>query len=251
MTGVLSIYPASLMRYSNSELRALLQQAFEGAGWADGSNEDAANAVWWLQAHGITWLDQLPQHWPRLDIETTPKPKLIQADAASGILDAGGASILHCGSNAVDLVYANACRENLSTLETRWCHDRSLIIAGLVTLARRGGSSLARWYTKGRLHLASIDAGHEYPLYTQYEAPEPMNTGRGALYLACSRQPDGLDHYHRNKARLDNKYPVVSVRTPDQFERDATLSLTNGIEVAPQSIAIINQLADRVLVKPE
>ncbi len=236
------------MRFSNSELLTLLQHAFEGAGWTDGREEDAAHAVWWLQAHGITWLDQLPDHWERLNPERAPKLKLVQANAASGILDAAGSSLLHSGANAIDLVYANACRESLAMLETRWCLDRHLILPGLVTLARRGGNALARWYASGRLHLASIEAGKDFPLYTQYEAPAPMNTGKGSLYLACSNLREGLDHYHRNKSRLDEQHPVVDQITPDQFAHNARLSLSEGIEVDPATIALLNQSADSLLV---
>ena len=33
----------------------------------------AADSVWWLQAHGISWLDQLPEYWPRLNAEMASK----------------------------------------------------------------------------------------------------------------------------------------------------------------------------------
>lgn len=236
------------MRFSYSELLTLLRRALRSTGCVEGVTEDAANAACWLQAHGIPWLDQLAGRWHRFDSVMTSKPELVERDAANSVLDARSASFLQCGANSLDLVYANACDESLATLEIRHCLDRMLVLANIVTVARRGASAIARWSSENRLHIASIDAGNAYPDYVCYGAS--LGTGSAhTLYVACTRSGHGLDHYHRNKTRLDETYPVLQAKTPGQFRHEAMQSRAQGINVDPAAIKILNDAADRLLVK--
>ena len=237
------------MRLSNNEFLSLLKRAFEGAGWTHGRYEDAAFAVWWIEAHGLNWLTRLADNWPRIDRAATAVPELIQAHAPGSVIDAAGASLLHCGSNSVDLVYANACSEPLATLETRRCVDRILIIPSLTTLATRGANALARWYADDVLHVVTIKSDESFPTYTRYELPESRDIVDSSLFLTCSRNVDGLNHYYRNVSKLAEVYNVLHTLSAEQLGRNANNSKANGIDVSDEAISLLNQAADRVLVE--
>lgn len=237
------------MRLSNSELMSLLKRALEGSGWNNGRFEEAAYAIWWLESRGISWLDDLADVWPRLNRTVVPTPELVKDHTANCVIDASRSSLLHCGPNSVDLAFANACSENLVSVETRHCLDRIMILPGLAVLAKRGASAMARWYSNESLHIASIRAGARYPNYTQYAVPPEQRVNDSSLFLICSLDPDGVNHYCRKMSKLIESHDVVKELLPEHFKLRANESLANGIHVLKESIDILNGAGDRVLVE--
>ncbi|MFK8029695.1 MAG: DUF3726 domain-containing protein [Gammaproteobacteria bacterium] len=236
------------MRLSNSELLSLLKRALEGSGWTQGRYEEPAHAIWWLECHGINWLENLPNIWPRLIQTGPPMTELVSNHGAESVIDAGSASLLHCGPNSVDLSFANACAEDLASVETRNCTDRMLIVAELATLAKRGASALARWYSKATLHVATIEAGGRFPEYTAFETETGDRIDTTSLFLICSREEDGMNHYRHNLSKLTQSNPVRESHTAEQFRQRSAASRANGIEIPDEAIELLTQAGDRVLV---
>ncbi len=237
------------MRLSNSELISLLKRALEGSGWNNGRYEEAAYAIWWLESRGISWLDDLANVWPRLFRSVVPTPELIKDHMANSVIDAGRSSLLHCGPNSIDLAYANACSESLVSVETRHCLDRIMILPGLAVLSKRGASAMARWYSNNLLHIATIRAGSRFPTYTQYAIPEGKRVEDTSLYIICSCDLDGVNHYRRNMSKLNESHNVVKELLPEHFAQRTEDSLADGIHVLRESVDILNKAGDRVLVE--
>ncbi|MEM7081737.1 MAG: DUF3726 domain-containing protein [Pseudomonadota bacterium] len=237
------------MRLSSGEFLALLKRAFEGAGWKHGRYEDAATTTWWLQIHGINWLQYLTERGPRLFESAATVPELLLNTPSRSVLDGMRSSYLHCGAAATDLVYANACIEKLTSVETRNCLDRVMVIPGLVTLARRNASAIARWYSRTCLHVAFIDAGATHPTYQQYLLPPMHESTTQSLFLICSLDNEGVNHYHRSIRSLDQTHTLLRSISPEEFRQTAQTVQTGGIELPAEAINFFNGFGNRVLVE--
>ena len=237
------------MRLSNTELLSLLKRAFEGSGWNHGRYEEAAYAIWWLESCGIRWLDNLADVWPRLVQTVVATPELTKNHTANSVIDAGSTSLLHCGPNSIDLAFANAHSEPLVSVEIRRCLDRIMILPGHAILAKRGATAVARWHSNESLHVASILANAAYPNYTQHAVPREQQVSDSSLFLICSLDNDGVNHYCRNVSKMSDIHDVVKTLLPEDFKQRRDESLANGIHVLEESIDILNDAGDNVLVE--
>ena len=95
--------PDQELRISLNELETRYTRAFEGLGTPAGLARDAARMVAAHDVWGLDGLDALASRLGRLDGARMPTPEVI-GDGPELTLDARGASLLHAGAMAIDLL---------------------------------------------------------------------------------------------------------------------------------------------------
>ena len=238
------------MKMSFTELSALFNRLFEGLGFYIGDYEDAAKMALWLQAHGLLTSGELEKTISNLNDKTYYRLSIDDRSNNKVTVNARGGSILTCGSQAVDMVYCSATKNELGLVELKNCFHRKFIIERLVNCSRRGMNCFAYWRNGNNLeieHGVVIAAGEKYPKYTQRVINNFDVVDGHTLYLGCSRNYSVLENYLLNvlHASPTELYQITS----EYIESLYNANIEEGVTVDSELISCAVEAAKSVLVE--
>ena len=228
------------MRVAHNEFLSLCRKVFEGKGLSLGDYEDCAEAIVWLEMHGMDGVAEL-----QTLLDCSPKgesgPPRFE-DTTLAVLEASDWSRV-CGGLAVDLAYTKALHQGMAMVELVGSPAPRLVIRSLLDCARRGMNALAHWRDKDlRQHLVTVEAGGAYPAYQLLAASEPGSGMAGAspVTIVCSR---GIT------LEASTTTPVLMRLAPEDFAERYRRALVEGIEVDEILWQRLVELSRNVLVE--
>ena len=250
--------PDRELRVSLNELETRYARAFEGLGTPAGLARDAARMVAAHDVWGLDGLDALAPRLDRLDGAAIPQPKVTGGDAELG-LEACGASLLHAGAMAMDLLEtliagtlepeADAAAGDPdrphdpdagSTVHLTGCVDLDFA-AGLAALAAERGLTVVIRARLGATVICATACGGEVALVRGPAKPDGDPADGTVDLIAGPRVAETTSRRRQAELRLTGN--AVQAR-----ERDA---IDQGIAVDPDTWTRVYALGARFLVQDE
>lgn len=230
---------------SHNELLNTVEKAFEAMGFRAGERTEGAEAIAWLERHGLGGVVELTkalEHMPR-----EAKGRLVERYRKGGlrVFSADGQSILNAGGAAVDAVLSMAQHHALATVRIESCHNRALIAGFLTRAAYRNTGVLACWSNQhqSRLHLAWQNGADRFP-YLRIQARPRAATADQSLTLIASRALD-LQPSLSPDTDTSRLIQVVDLETMQQAERR---TLIEGLALSEYTWDRLKRIATGVLV---
>ncbi|MDX1655076.1 MAG: DUF3726 domain-containing protein [Candidatus Competibacteraceae bacterium] len=228
------------MRVAHNEFLNLCRKVFEGQGLSLGDYEDCAEAIVWLEMHGLDGVAELQVLLDHPPLGEVAPPRFEGETLA--VLEGTDWSRV-CGALAVDLAYTKALHRGMAVVELVGSPAPKLVIRSLLDCARRGVNVLARWRdAAAREHLATVEAGESYPAYRLLEAGKSGFGAVGAspITIVCSQ---------RFSLKADDTGPGLIRLTPHDFAGRYRRALAEGIEVEEALWQRLVNLSRNVLVE--
>jgi hypothetical protein len=231
------------MKVSRNEMNAALMRAYEGAAYAIGDYEEAAELTTWLEMCGLGGFADTrfplptPQQLPHIDYESN----------GIAVIDANAASVCQYGSLAAHLACTLANREGLATVHLANCTNPKLILGSLAKIACKGFYLSAYWQQNSVQHGASFDNGSAYPDYWVLTAEESGSAASlSTITILCTRRAGLLANTTRPLSfKPENELQLTSAAILASRYDSA---LNQGIEVDPDQWAELNRAAWPILV---
>ncbi len=231
------------MKVSRNEMNTALQRAYEGAGYAIGDYEDAAELTTWSEMCGLGGFAETEFSLPPPTADTP----LVFEDQGIAVIDAGGGNPCQHGSLAAHLAASMARAWGLATVHLMHCASPKLILGSLARIAVKRFSLCAYWRDGGIQHGASFDSGAAFPDYWTSPDDTKMEPGRlPSVTVLCSIVPALLANAGRQAG--------IKPENEDSQTSSALLSsrydeaLNSGIEVDADQWDALNRAAWPVLV---
>jgi hypothetical protein len=257
--------PDRELRVSLNELETRYARAFEGLGTPAGLARDAARMVAAHDVWGLDGLDALTPRLDRLDGAEIPQPALDGSRAALS-LDARGASLLHAGAMAIDLLETliagtmppdedagpgdpgdpdrphepDPGADAGSTVHLSGCTDVDFA-AGLAALAAERGLTAVMRARLGDTVICATACGGEVALVRGPAKPDGDPADGTVDLIAGPRVAETTSRRRAAELRLSGN--AVQAR-----ERDA---IDQGIAVDPENWQRVYALGARFLVRDE
>lgn len=233
------------MKVSRNEMSAALSRAYEGAGYAIGDYEDAAELTTWSEMCGLGGFAEtgFPPVGP---IEMTAA-RLVFEGQNIAVIDAEGAHVCQHGSLALHLAGSLADKYGMATVHLMNCSSPKLILGGLSRIARKGFYLSAYWQQGGVEHGASFEGGSAFPDYWTVPCSETrVSSELSSITILCGA----------SAALLTNAFKQLTVKPEDgQLAMSTALlasrydaALNDGIEVDAAQWAALNQAIWPILV---
>ncbi len=235
------------MKVTRTELTDTCKRVFEGKGFPLGDYEDCAQAIVWLEMHGVSALSEIQQHTSNWDLPKSQAATILFEDDSLAVIDAYQNGGLLYGNLALDLAYLKALQSGFAVVKLQQAYHQQLIIPNLVTCARRGMNVVAYWRDGSREHLATIQAQQEYPHYCAYELAEPSGDSpeTQTLSILCTANFTLRQQYI---ATLPVKAPALCM-TPDNFTARYQHHNEAGIDIDEAVWAQLVALSKHVMVE--
>lgn len=250
--------PDEELRVSLNELETRYARAFEGLGTPAGLARDAARMVAAHDVWGLGGLDALAPRLERLDGAEIPQPALSGSGPELG-LDACGASLLHTGAMAMDLLETLIAGtippdpgaepgdpdrphdpDAGSTVHLSGCTDVDFA-AGLAALAAERGLTVVIRARVGERVICATACGGEVALVRGPVRPDSDPADGTVDLIAGPRVAETTSRRRAAELRLTGN--AVQAR-----ERDA---IDQGIAVDPDNWKKVYALGARFLVRDE
>ncbi|MES1937251.1 DUF3726 domain-containing protein [Salinisphaera hydrothermalis] len=230
---------------SHNELISTVEKAFEAMGLRPGERTEAAEAIGWLERHGLDGLSELIKALEHMPAEAQGQLEERYRDGGLRVFSAGGQSILCGGGAAIDAALSMACRHGLATVRIDNCHNRALIAGFLPRAAYRKTGVLACWSNRhqSRLHLVWHSGVDRFPTLRVQCRPRASSADQ-SLTLIASRALD----LQPNLPPDSSTHRLLQAADPDTMEAAEKKALKNGLTVSEQTWAKLKQIARGVLV---
>ncbi|MDA3920561.1 MAG: DUF3726 domain-containing protein [Salinisphaera sp.] len=230
---------------SHNELINTVEKAFEAMGLRPGERAEAAEAIGWLERHGLDGIAELVKALDHMPAEAHGQLEERYRDGGLRVFSAGGQSILSAGGVAVDAVLSMARRHGLATVRIENCHNRALIAGFLTRSVYQKTGVLACWSNRhqSRLHLVWHSGLDRFPTLRVQERPRAA-TADQSLTLIASRALD----LQPNLPPDSDTHRLIYAADPDTMQQAETQALTQGLTVSDEAWDRIKHIARGVLV---
>ena len=233
------------MKVSRNELRTALMRAYEGAAYAIGDYEEAAELITWSEMCGLGGLAEA--NFPPAAAQSDHLPRIDYEANGIAVIDAGATDVCQYGSLAANLASTLAIQEGLASVHLTDCTNPKLILGALAKIAGKGFYLSAYWQHNGNRYGASFDGGSEYPEYWVIAADDnSVTTGQSSITILCTQQAGLLANIIRKPVINPNREIIMT--SADALAMQYDSSLNQGIEVDPDQWAALNQAAWPILV---
>jgi hypothetical protein len=233
------------MKVSRNEMNTALMRAFEGATYAIGDYEEAAEMITWSEMCGLGGFTETSFPLPPPQLEQLPQ--LDYEDNGIAVIDARATDVCQYGSLATHLACTLASREGLASVHLTNCSNAKLILAILAKTARKGFHLNVYWKQGGDQHGACFDGGSGYPDYwVSAQAGSDHTDTVSCITILCTQQAGLLANAFRQPIfnREDDLQVTSAALLASRYEQ----ALNQGIEVDPEQWAALNQAAWPILV---
>lgn len=230
---------------SHNELLKTVEKAFEAMGLRPGERAEAAEAIAWLERHGLQGVAELGKALDHMPAEAQGRLVERYRDGALRVFSADGRTILSAGGVAVDVALSMAQRYGLATVRIENCHNRSLIAGFLTRAAHQDTGILAYWSNQhqSRLHLVWHDANHRFPTLRVQARPAAASADQ-SLTLIASRALD----LQPNLPPDTDTHRLIQAADPDTMQQAEERALAEGMALADETWRRLEQIATGVLV---
>ena len=151
------------MKVSRNEMKAALMRAYEGAGYAIGDYEEAAELITWSEMCGLGGFKDAI--FPPPGSQVHQMARIDYENNGIAVIDANAADVCQYGSLAINLACTLANRYGLASVHLTNCTSAKLILGNLANIAGKGFYLSAYWQHNGTRHGASLDNVLAYPDY--------------------------------------------------------------------------------------
>lgn len=230
---------------SHNELLNTVDKALEAMGMRQGERAEAAEAIAWLERHGLDGVAELAKALDHMPHEAHGRLIERYRDGGLRVFSANGQSILCAGRVAIDAALSMAQRYGLATVRIEDCHNRALIAGFCVRAAEQDIGILACWsnHHQSRLHLAWHNATDRFPTLRVQAHPRAAGPDQSitliasrALDLSPNLPPDTDTHW------------LVRAADPQSMEQAEHRALAEGISVSDDTWDKLKRIATGVLV---
>jgi len=233
------------MKVSRNEMNAALMRAYEGAGYAIGDYEEAAEMITWSEMCGLGGFAaaEFPLQAPQAD----QLPRLDYERNGIAVIDAGSSDVCQYGSLAAQLACSLASREGQASVHLVNCRNAKLILSRLAKIAAKGYFLVAYWNQDGVQYGASFDGAAAYPDF--WESTSPVHSGttaQSSVTILCSPRAGVLSNgFQQAGSGFENELQLTPATiVAGHYDR----ALNNGISVDPEQWAALNKAAWPILV---
>lgn len=233
---------------SHNELLNTIEKAFEAMGLRPGERAEAAEAIAWLERHGLDGVAGLVKALEHMPAEADSRLTERYRDGGLRVFSGGGRSILGTGGVAVDAVLSMASRYGLATVRVENCHNRALIAGFLMRAADQHSGILACWSNQhqSQLHLVWQDGARRFPHLRVQARPRAASADQ-SLTLMASRAVDLVPNLPPDTAT----HRLVRAADPADMEQAEQRALSRGIHIADDTWNLLKDIASGVLVDDE
>jgi len=231
------------MKVSRNEMRAALMRAYEGAAYAIGDYEEAAELITWSEMCGLGGFADTC--FPPPASRAQQLPHIDYEGGGIAVIDANAADVCQYGSLAVHLACTLASRHGLASVHLTNCTSAKLILGNLANIAGKGYYLCAYWQQNGSQHGASFDSASSYPDYWVC-ASDDKTPALSSITILCTKQAGLLANTTRQlNFRPDNEFQLTSAAV---LASRYSETLDRGIEVDCAQWTALNQAAWPILV---
>lgn len=230
---------------SHNELINTVEKAFEAMGLRPGERAEAAEAIGWLERHGLDGVSELVKALEHMSAAAQGQLEERYRDGGLRVFSAGGQSILNSGGAAVDAALSMACRYGLATVRVENCHNRALIAGFLTRAAYQNTGVLACWSNQHQSHLHLVwHAGTDrFPTLRVQCRPRASNADQ-SITLIASRALD----LQPNLPPDTDTHRLVQAVDPHHMQQAEKQALAHGLTVPDPTWDRLKQIASGVLV---
>lgn len=234
-----------MMHVSHNELLKTVEKAFEAMGLRPGERAEAAEAIAWLERHGLQGMAALGKALDHVPAEAQGRLIERYREGALRVFAAEGRTILSAGGAAVDVALAMARRYGLATVRIENCHNRSLIAGFLSRATDQSCGLLAYWSNQrqSRLHMVWHDGHRRFPTL-RVQARPAAATADQSLTLIASR---ALDLQPSLPPDTDTHW-LEQAADPDTMQQAEQRAMAHGIALPDDTWNRLRQIAAGVLV---
>lgn len=231
------------MKVSRNEMRAALMRAYEGAAYAIGDYEEAAELITWSEMCGLGGFADTS--FPAKLSPVQQLPCIDYENNGIAVIDAHAADVCQYGSLAAHLACTLASRYGLASVHLTNCASAKLILGNLANIARKGFYLGAYWQQDGTQHGASFDSASAYPDYWVCAGGDKASA-LSSITILCTRQAGLLANTTRQLGfKPENEFQFSSAAMLANRYDEA---LNQGIEVDSEQWTALNQAAWPILV---
>jgi hypothetical protein len=233
------------MKVSRNEMNAALKRAYEGAAYAIGDYEEAAELITWSEMCGLGGFADAS--FPPLAPQVEQLPRINYESNGIAVIDANATDVCQYGSLAAHLACTLADREGIASVHLTNCTSPKLILGSLAKIAPRGFYLSAYWQQNNSRHGASFDSASPYPDYWVSEgAGSDAPAALSSITILCTRQPGLLANTIRQlNFKPKNEFQVSSAAI---LASRYDAALNQGIEVDSDQWEALNKAAWPILV---
>ena len=231
------------MKVSRNEMRAALMRAYEGATYAIGDYEDAAELITWSEMCGLGGFADAS--FPPPASRAQQLPRIDYENKGIAVIDANAADVCQYGSLAAHLACTLASRYGLASVHLTNCTSARLILGNLANISRKGYYLSAYWQHNGARHGASFDNASGYPDYWVCKSDDNASA-LSSITILCTMQAGLLANTSRQLSfKPENEFQFTSAPIlASRFDE----TLKQGIEVDFAQWTALNQAAWPILV---
>jgi hypothetical protein len=233
------------MKVSRNEMKAALMRAYEGAAYAIGDYEEAAELITWSEMCGLHGFADVS--FPPPAPQREQLPRIEYENNGIAVIDANAADVCQYGSLAAHLACTLADREGLASVHLTNCSSPKLILGNLAKIARNGFYLSVYWQQNGAQYGASFDSGSAYPEYWLCSTGDNDSTETlASITILCTRQAGLLANttWPLN-FKPENEMHLTGAAI---FASRYDAALDQGIDVDPDQWAALNEAAWPILV---
>jgi len=230
---------------SHNELLNTVDKALEAMGMRQGERAEAAEAIAWLERHGLGGVAELAKALDHMPSEAQGRLIECYRDGGLRVFSANGQSILSAGRVAIDVLLSMATRYGLATVRIENCHNRALIPGFCVRAADQDIGVLACWSNQhqSRLHLAWHNGCDRFPTLRVQARPRADGPDQ-SITLIASRAIQLMPNL---PADTDTHW-LVSAADPQGMSDAERQALAGGMSVSDDTWARLKRIAAGVLV---
>jgi LDH2 family malate/lactate/ureidoglycolate dehydrogenase len=234
-----------MLRISHNELLNTIEKAFEAMGFRPGERAEAAEAIAWLERHGLEGVAELGKALDHMPGEAQGRLVERYRDGGLRVFSADGQSILNSGGLAVDTALSMAQRYGLATVRIEECHNRALIAGFLTRAVYQNTGVLACWSNRhqSRLHLVWHNGADRFPSLRVQARPRAAITDQ-SLTLIASCVIDLQPHLPPDT----DTHRLIQVVDPEALRRAEQCALSEGLNLSERTWDTLKRIATGVLV---
>lgn len=233
------------MKVSRNEMRAALMRAYEGAAYAIGDYEEAAELITWSEMCGLGSFAEAS--FPPSAPQAEQLPRIDYENNGIAVIDANAADVCQYGSLVAHLACTLADREGLASVHLTNCTSPKLILGNLAKIACKGFYLSVYWQQSGTQYGASFESGSAYPEYWLCSSGDNDSTAMlSSISILCTRQAGPLANTTRPlKFKPEHEFQVTSAAILASRYDEA---LNQGIDVDSDQWTALNQAAWPIMV---
>lgn len=235
-----------IMKISTIELEELYTKVFEGLGFYTADATDCAEAICWLEKHGIPIIEQIHQSIQNKALPKSCPSEFQLHNDRLAIVDAHKNGGFIYGGLAADIAYLNALHKGSFSVQVNRPSYPSLIFPNIVNCGNLGVHAAAHWHEDGLEHLITMKAGADYPHYSIYRPDKGTRpTDQPQLSIHCATDLKPIEQLTK---RL-SKNELVDSMAPTDFTKQNIYQSEHGVDMEPAVWDELNLLSKAILVE--